>query len=151
MLLLHSSTCRQSFTPLSTKFTEDPVLAQSSETLWQILSKIWPSGVHLQAFEDEFVFLIEASTKAKVKTLENEALSEFRALLNISGAYSTTSTASLQVIEGTLPLHIEAQMESILVSAGRLKRDCSWEVQISLATAINTQNPHFKFTLQTST
>ncbi|GBM43513.1 hypothetical protein AVEN_96179-1 [Araneus ventricosus] len=50
-----------------------------------------------------------------------------KCLLNISGAYSTTSTAALQVIEGILPLHVKAQMESILVTVGRHKRDCSWE------------------------
>ncbi|GBM39417.1 Putative protein in type-1 retrotransposable element R1DM [Araneus ventricosus] len=45
----------------------------------EVLSKISPSGVHLQAFTDDFVSLIEANTKAKVKTLANEAISEFRA------------------------------------------------------------------------
>ncbi|GBN00715.1 Putative protein in type-1 retrotransposable element R1DM [Araneus ventricosus] len=48
-------------------------------------------------------------------------------LLNITGAYSTTPTAALQVIEGITPLHIKAQMESILVRVGRLRKDCNWE------------------------
>ncbi|GBN95950.1 hypothetical protein AVEN_78320-1 [Araneus ventricosus] len=48
-------------------------------------------------------------------------------LLNITGAYSTTPTAALQVIEGITPLHIKAQMEFILVSVGRIRSDCNWE------------------------
>ncbi|GBL88765.1 hypothetical protein AVEN_158898-1 [Araneus ventricosus] len=35
----------------------------------------------------------------------------------ITGAYSTTPTAALQVIEGITLLHIKAQMESILVKS----------------------------------
>ncbi|GBL79531.1 hypothetical protein AVEN_18119-1 [Araneus ventricosus] len=48
-------------------------------------------------------------------------------LLNITGEYSTTPTAALQVIEGITPLHIKAQMESILVRLGCLRRDCNWK------------------------
>ncbi|GBM28680.1 hypothetical protein AVEN_116697-1 [Araneus ventricosus] len=48
-------------------------------------------------------------------------------LLNITGAYSTTPTAALQVIEGITPLHIKAQMKSILIRVGHLLRDCNWE------------------------
>ncbi|GBO32136.1 hypothetical protein AVEN_139405-1, partial [Araneus ventricosus] len=48
-------------------------------------------------------------------------------LLNITGAYSTTPSAALQVIEGITSLHIKAQMESILVRLGRLRRDCNLE------------------------
>ncbi|GBM53722.1 hypothetical protein AVEN_56414-1 [Araneus ventricosus] len=40
-------------------------------------------------------------------------------LLNISGAYSTTTTAALQVIEGLLPLHFKADQEAVYV---RVKR-----------------------------
>ncbi|GBL94680.1 hypothetical protein AVEN_83993-1 [Araneus ventricosus] len=31
------------------------------------------------------------------------------------------------MIEGITPLHIKAQMESMLVRVGRLRRDCNWE------------------------
>ncbi|GBN89074.1 hypothetical protein AVEN_248119-1 [Araneus ventricosus] len=48
-------------------------------------------------------------------------------LLNITGAYSTTPIAALQVIEGITPLHIKAEIESILVRVGRLRRDFNWE------------------------
>ncbi|GBN94272.1 hypothetical protein AVEN_127583-1 [Araneus ventricosus] len=48
-------------------------------------------------------------------------------LLNITGAYSTTPTAALQVIEGITALHIKSEMESILVSVGRLRSGCNWE------------------------
>ncbi|GBM18813.1 hypothetical protein AVEN_203094-1 [Araneus ventricosus] len=57
--------------------------------------------------------------------LLNSILRKF--LLNITGACSTTPTASLQVIEGFTPLHIKAQMESILVRVSGLSRDCNWE------------------------
>ncbi|GBM40008.1 hypothetical protein AVEN_217604-1 [Araneus ventricosus] len=129
--------------------------------------------------QKEFIFLIKAPTKAKVKSLANEALNQFKSwtvkhiwkfqqinqttcistkietvlagirwevierillygtpewannitsrqqrllnsiqrkfLVNITGVYSTTPTAALQVIEGITPLHIKAQMESILI------------------------------------
>ncbi|GBM09014.1 Putative protein in type-1 retrotransposable element R1DM [Araneus ventricosus] len=222
----------------------------------EVLAQSWPEGVHLQAFADDFIFLIKALTKAKVKSLANEALNQFKSwtakhnleisadksnymhfnknrngprwsagirwegnllkrklsikyqgvfiddklnfathlselknktlnlyqkiksiaasnwglnknirrkiyftvierillygvpawannitsrqqrllnsiqrkfLLNITGAYSTSPTTALQVIEGITPLHIKAQMESILVRVGRLRRDCNWE------------------------
>ncbi|GBL88940.1 hypothetical protein AVEN_240888-1, partial [Araneus ventricosus] len=38
----------------------------------EVLTQSWPEGVHLQA--DDFIFLIKAPTKAKVKSLANEAL-----------------------------------------------------------------------------
>ncbi|GBM92307.1 Putative protein in type-1 retrotransposable element R1DM [Araneus ventricosus] len=41
-------------------------------------------------------------------------------LLNITGAYSTTPTAALQVIEGILPLHIKAEQEAVYVRTARL-------------------------------
>ncbi|GBM00949.1 hypothetical protein AVEN_151401-1 [Araneus ventricosus] len=41
-------------------------------------------------------------------------------LLNISGAYSTTPTAALQVIEGIIPLHIKAEQEAAYVRTARL-------------------------------
>ncbi|GBM55806.1 Putative protein in type-1 retrotransposable element R1DM [Araneus ventricosus] len=48
-------------------------------------------------------------------------------LLNITGAYNTTPTAALQVIEGLMPLHIKAKMQSTLVRVGRLGRNCDYE------------------------
>ncbi|GBM08134.1 hypothetical protein AVEN_214465-1 [Araneus ventricosus] len=41
-------------------------------------------------------------------------------LLNITGAYNTTPMAALQVIEGLMPLHIKAKLQSTLVRVGRL-------------------------------
>ncbi|GBM15967.1 hypothetical protein AVEN_108566-1 [Araneus ventricosus] len=43
-----------------------------------VLTQSWPEGVHLQAFADNFIFLIKAPTKAKVKSLANEALNQFK-------------------------------------------------------------------------
>ncbi|GBN02881.1 hypothetical protein AVEN_153235-1 [Araneus ventricosus] len=43
-------------------------------------------------------------------------------LLNITGAYSTTPTAALQVIEGILPLHIKAEQEAVYVRTARLRK-----------------------------
>ncbi|GBM66410.1 hypothetical protein AVEN_13007-1 [Araneus ventricosus] len=48
-------------------------------------------------------------------------------LLNITGAYNTTPTAALQVIEGLMPLHIKAKMQSTLVRVGRLGRNCDYQ------------------------
>ncbi|GBN56185.1 hypothetical protein AVEN_94269-1 [Araneus ventricosus] len=45
----------------------------------EILSNIWPQRIHLQAFADDSIFLIEADTKAKVEQLANQALSIFKA------------------------------------------------------------------------
>ncbi|GBN62851.1 hypothetical protein AVEN_201674-1 [Araneus ventricosus] len=44
----------------------------------EVLTQSWPEGVHLQAFADDFIFLIKAPTKAKVKSLANEALNQFK-------------------------------------------------------------------------
>ncbi|GBL83238.1 hypothetical protein AVEN_165426-1 [Araneus ventricosus] len=44
----------------------------------EVLAQSWPEGVHLQAFADDFIFLIKAPTKAKVKSLANEALNQFK-------------------------------------------------------------------------
>ncbi|GBL80775.1 hypothetical protein AVEN_26217-1 [Araneus ventricosus] len=41
-------------------------------------------------------------------------------LLNITGAYSTTPTAALQVIEGIIPLHIKADQDAAYVRTARL-------------------------------
>ncbi|GBL83220.1 hypothetical protein AVEN_165413-1 [Araneus ventricosus] len=48
-------------------------------------------------------------------------------LLNITGAYNTTPTTALQVIEGLMPLHIKAKIQSTLVRVGRLGRNCDYE------------------------
>ncbi|GBM44680.1 hypothetical protein AVEN_120759-1, partial [Araneus ventricosus] len=44
-------------------------------------------------------------------------------LLNITVA-NATPTAALQVIEGLMPLHIKAKMQSTLARLGRLGRNC---------------------------
>ncbi|GBM08113.1 hypothetical protein AVEN_123016-1 [Araneus ventricosus] len=46
---------------------------------------------------------------------------------NITAAYNATPTAALQVIEGLMPLHIKATIQSTLVSVGRLGRNCDYE------------------------
>ncbi|GBM04143.1 hypothetical protein AVEN_115518-1 [Araneus ventricosus] len=43
-------------------------------------------------------------------------------LLNITGAYSTTPTAALQVIEGIIPLHIKAEQEAFYVRTASLRK-----------------------------
>ncbi|GBM85787.1 Putative protein in type-1 retrotransposable element R1DM [Araneus ventricosus] len=48
-------------------------------------------------------------------------------LLSITGAYNTTPTAAPQVIEGLMPLHIKAKMQSTLVRVGRLGRNYDYE------------------------
>ncbi|GBL74233.1 hypothetical protein AVEN_235240-1 [Araneus ventricosus] len=40
-------------------------------------------------------------------------------LLNISGTYSTTTTAALQIIEGLLPLHLKEEQEAVYVRVTR--------------------------------
>ncbi|GBM06601.1 Putative protein in type-1 retrotransposable element R1DM [Araneus ventricosus] len=236
----------------------------------EVLTQSWPEGVHLQAFTNDFIFLIKAPTEAKVKSLANEALNQFKSwtakhnleisadksnymhliknrngsrwsavirwevnllkrkssikylgvfiddklnfathlselkdktlipyqkiksiaaskwglnknirrkiyftvierillygapawannitsrqqrllnsiqrkfLLNIAGAYSSTPTAALQVIEGITPLHIKAQMEYILVRVGRLRRDYNWEGSSFLYQDFQQLNP----------
>ncbi|GBL87341.1 hypothetical protein AVEN_270586-1 [Araneus ventricosus] len=62
-------------------------------------------------------------------------------LPNITGAYSTTPTAALQMIEGISPLHIKAQMESILFKVGRSRRDCNWEGSNILYQDFQQPNP----------
>ncbi|GBO27150.1 hypothetical protein AVEN_58000-1 [Araneus ventricosus] len=62
-------------------------------------------------------------------------------LLNITGAYSTTLTAALQVIEGITPLHIKIQMETIFVIVGRLRRDCNWKGSSFLYQDFQQPNP----------
>ncbi|GBN43823.1 hypothetical protein AVEN_181863-1 [Araneus ventricosus] len=47
-------------------------------------------------------------------------------LLNITGAYSTTPTATLQVIEGITPLHIKAEQEAVYVRTARLSKTSNY-------------------------
>ncbi|GBM28526.1 hypothetical protein AVEN_70126-1 [Araneus ventricosus] len=44
----------------------------------EVLTQSWREGVHLPVFVDDFIFLIKATTKAKVKSLENKALNQFK-------------------------------------------------------------------------
>ncbi|GBM39251.1 hypothetical protein AVEN_43652-1 [Araneus ventricosus] len=44
-----------------------------------------------------------------------------------TGAYNTTPTTALQVIEGLMPLHIKAKMQSTLVKVGHLGRNYDYE------------------------
>ncbi|GBN15615.1 hypothetical protein AVEN_102093-1 [Araneus ventricosus] len=61
------------------------------------------------------------------QTIETPSSIQRKFLLNITGAYNTTPTASLQVIEGLMPLHIKAKMQPILVRVGRLGRNYDYE------------------------
>ncbi|GBN26423.1 hypothetical protein AVEN_55743-1 [Araneus ventricosus] len=47
-------------------------------------------------------------------------------LLNITGAYSTTPTVALQVIEGIIPLHIKAEQEAAYVRTARLRKTSNY-------------------------
>ncbi|GBM93588.1 hypothetical protein AVEN_150852-1 [Araneus ventricosus] len=47
-------------------------------------------------------------------------------LLNITGAYSTTPTAALQVIGGILPLHIKEEQEAVYVRTARLRKTSNY-------------------------
>ncbi|GBN75584.1 hypothetical protein AVEN_131673-1 [Araneus ventricosus] len=47
-------------------------------------------------------------------------------LLNITGTYSTTPTAALQVIEGIIPLHIKAEQEAVYVRTARLRKTSNY-------------------------
>ncbi|GBM14882.1 Retrovirus-related Pol polyprotein from type-1 retrotransposable element R1 [Araneus ventricosus] len=44
----------------------------------EVLQQDWPQGVHLQAFADDFVFLVNAVSKQEVKNLANKALQTFK-------------------------------------------------------------------------
>ncbi|GBL94667.1 hypothetical protein AVEN_83982-1 [Araneus ventricosus] len=47
-------------------------------------------------------------------------------LLNIRGAYSTRPTATLQVIEGIIPLHIKPEPEAAYVRTARLRKTLNY-------------------------
>ncbi|GBM13697.1 hypothetical protein AVEN_148215-1 [Araneus ventricosus] len=47
-------------------------------------------------------------------------------LLNVTGAYSTTPTAALQVIEGIIPLHTKAEQEAVYVRRARLRKTSNY-------------------------
>ncbi|GBM68265.1 hypothetical protein AVEN_88838-1 [Araneus ventricosus] len=83
----------------------------------EIISEEWQPNVHLQAFVDEFIFVISAPTEAKLKATTQATLTKFqhwtdkhqlkrKFLLNITEVYSTTPQAALQVREGMILLHI---------------------------------------------
>ncbi|XP_055924650.1 uncharacterized protein LOC129956737 [Argiope bruennichi] len=64
-----------------------------------------------------------ASLTARQKRALNSIHRKF--LLNISRAYSTTPTAALQVIEGSLPLYLKAELEATYINITRLKTEAS--------------------------
>ncbi|GBL73819.1 hypothetical protein AVEN_230784-1 [Araneus ventricosus] len=47
-------------------------------------------------------------------------------LLNITGAYSTTPTTALQVIEEIIPLHVKAEQEAAYVRTARLRKTSNY-------------------------
>ncbi|GBM71879.1 hypothetical protein AVEN_229374-1 [Araneus ventricosus] len=92
----------------------------------------------------ERILLYEAPARENNITSSQQRLLnsiQRKLLLNITGAYSTTPTAALHVIEGITPLHIKAQMESVLVRVGRLRRDCNWEGSSFLYQDFQQPNP----------
>ncbi|GBM13970.1 hypothetical protein AVEN_69015-1 [Araneus ventricosus] len=66
----------------------------------------------------------EASTWSESLTqrLGNKSSIQRPFLLNITGAYRTTSTAALQVIAGLMPLHLKIKLESEYVRSTRLRQ-----------------------------
>ncbi|GBM78719.1 hypothetical protein AVEN_243986-1 [Araneus ventricosus] len=99
----------------------------------------------------DFIFVITEPTGAKLKVTAQAALTKFqhwtdkhqlkvsteksttilisrlrKFLLNITGAYSTTPTAALQVIEGITPLHIKAEQEAVYVRTARLRKTSNY-------------------------
>ncbi|GBN85526.1 hypothetical protein AVEN_217171-1 [Araneus ventricosus] len=63
-------------------------------------------------------------------------------LLNITGAYSTTPTAALQVIEGIIPLHFKAEQEAAFVRKARLRKHIITTTSTSTPITIRTtQHP----------
>ncbi|GBM44019.1 hypothetical protein AVEN_218164-1 [Araneus ventricosus] len=72
----------------------------------EIISEKQQPNVHLQAFADDFIFMI----------------SELAGPKNITEAYYTTPTAALQIIEGIIPFHINAEQEAAYVRIGRLRK-----------------------------
>ncbi|KAF8794056.1 putative 115 kDa protein in type-1 like protein [Argiope bruennichi] len=55
----------------------------SGQVFWnlvanKILSEKWPPNIHLQAFADDFVFVVAESTRAKLKSAAQDALSIFK-------------------------------------------------------------------------
>ncbi|GBL99298.1 hypothetical protein AVEN_177328-1 [Araneus ventricosus] len=57
----------------------------------------------------------------------NSCLLSKESFCSISQRYNTTPTAALQVIEGLMPLHIKAKMQSTMVRVGRPGRNCDYE------------------------
>ncbi|GBN78582.1 Retrovirus-related Pol polyprotein from type-1 retrotransposable element R1 [Araneus ventricosus] len=44
----------------------------------EVFQQDWPQEVHLQAFADDFIFLVHAGSKQEVKNLANKALQTFK-------------------------------------------------------------------------
>ncbi|GBL89818.1 hypothetical protein AVEN_179595-1 [Araneus ventricosus] len=61
-----------------------------------------------------WAYLLSARQERQLNPLQRKFL------LNISGAYSTTPTAALQVIERLLPLHLKAEQEAVYFRVTRL-------------------------------
>ncbi|GBM87215.1 hypothetical protein AVEN_129732-1 [Araneus ventricosus] len=117
----------------------------------EIIYEEWQPNVHLQAFADDFIFVISEPTGAKLKATSQAVLTKFqhwtdkhqlkvsteksttilisilrKLLLNITGAYSTTPTDALQVIEEIIPLRIKAEQEAVYVRTARLRKTSNY-------------------------
>ncbi|GBM23002.1 hypothetical protein AVEN_226538-1 [Araneus ventricosus] len=73
--------------PARTSYTPTTLVLPTGLVNWSGISEscgercsnsILAEGVHLQVFTDDFIFLIKSPTKAKVKSLANEALNQFK-------------------------------------------------------------------------
>ncbi|GBM43784.1 hypothetical protein AVEN_92769-1 [Araneus ventricosus] len=78
---------------------------------------------------EKVILFASASWAHNITARQQKLLSHIQRkfLLKITGAYNTTLTAALQVIEGLMTLNIKAKMQSTLVRVGRLGRNCDYE------------------------
>ncbi|GBM35754.1 hypothetical protein AVEN_108954-1 [Araneus ventricosus] len=102
----------------------------------------WSVGIRWEVIERILLYGARAwanNITSRKQRLLNSIQRKF--LLSITGAYSTTPTAALQVIEGITLLHIKAQIESILVRKGHLHRHRNWEGSNILCQEFQKPNP----------
>ncbi|GBO17705.1 hypothetical protein AVEN_186952-1 [Araneus ventricosus] len=137
------------FYPLCSIKNESLILHQGLKnvagTSWG-LSKNNRRQLYLTVVEKVILYASAARTH-NITARQHKLLSSIQRkfLLNITGAHNTTPTAALQVIEGLMPLHIKAKMQSTLVRVGRLGRNC--EVSTLTMKAMSSHQHHQQYTL----
>ncbi|GBM08224.1 hypothetical protein AVEN_32770-1 [Araneus ventricosus] len=67
---------RTSYTPAASESFPGPAFWNLVAN--EVLTQSWPEGVHLQAFADDFIFIIKSPTKATLNSLANEALNQLK-------------------------------------------------------------------------